>query len=254
MKRPSAQVARVAFGAALGTALALGAAAAFWELSGHLGYPNSSTARTAEIAVGQPAATAKADFGPELPTSDLRRLADWIVSTSDHGGAPFFVVDKPQARLLVFDGQGRLQGASAVLLGLALGDDSVPGIGLRKLADIRPEERTTPAGRFVAERGHNLRGEGVVWVDYYAAVSMHRVLTSNPTERRLERLASDSVQAKRISSGCINVPSQFFDSGVYPPVANGSKVIIYVLPDERPLLAVFPGLARQRTAVAKNGS
>lgn len=137
------------------------------------------------------------------------------------------------------------------MLGVALGDDSVPGIGLRKLADILPEERTTPAGRFVAERGHNLRGEGVVWMDCDAAVSMHRVLTSNPTERRLDRLASDSVQDKRIFSGCIDVPARFVDAPVYPPVARGAKVIIYVMLDKRRLLAVFPGLDSQLTTVAK---
>ena len=76
----------------------------------------------------------------------------WIVSTSDHAGAPFFLVDKPQARMLVFDDQGRLQRAAAVLHGVALGGDSAPGIGTRQLADIRPEERTTPAGRFIAEQ------------------------------------------------------------------------------------------------------
>ena len=42
-----------------------------------------------------------------------------------------------------------------------------------------PEERTTPAGRFVAERGQNLRGEDVVWIDYDAAVLMHRVITTS---------------------------------------------------------------------------
>jgi len=230
------------------------AAAGIWALAG--GWPGlvPSLPRVAEIAVVQAPTAAQPDFGPEQPSPDLRRLAHWIVSTSDHAGAPFFIIDKPKARLLVFDGQGRLQGAASVLLGLALGDDSVPGIGSRPLADIRPEERTTPAGRFIAEHGRNLRNEGVVWVDYDAAVSMHRVLTTNPAERRLERLASRSVQDKRISSGCINVPAAFFDALVYPPVAGGAKVIIYVLPDERPLLAVFPGLDGQPKGAGKLGS
>jgi hypothetical protein len=65
------------------------------------------------------------------------------------------------------------------LLGGARGD-TVPGIGALQIADVLPEERTTPAGRFVGERGHNARGEDVVWVDYDAAVSMRLVLTLNP--------------------------------------------------------------------------
>ncbi len=251
MKRPANRVARMAISAALGAALTVGAAAAIWAVMGRSGYPTPKPPQLDAISIAQPLAAPPADFGHEQPTPDQRRLANWIVGSSDHGGAPFFIVDKPRARLLVFNGRGRLEGASKVLLGLALGDVSAPGIGSRKLADIRPEERTTPAGRFLAERGHNLRGEGVVWVDYDAAVSMHRVLTSNPAERRLERLASDSVEDKRISSGCINVPAAFFDALVYPPVANGAKVIIYILPDEHPLLAVFPGLAGLPNSASK---
>jgi len=236
----------VAFVAALVTS----AVAGTWAQTGRLEQLNPSLPQAVQIATVQGAAVRKADFGNELPSSDLRRMANWIIDTFDHAGAPFFIIDKPQARLLVFDGQGRLQGATSVLLGLALGDVSAPGIGSRKLVDIRPEERTTPAGRFIAERGQNLRNEGVVWVDYDAAVSMHRVLTSNPAERRLERLASHRILDRRISSGCINVPARFFDALVYPPVASGAKVIIYVLPDERPLFAVFPEVVGQPEGAA----
>ena len=85
-----------------------------------------------------------------------------------------------------------------MLLGLARGDDSVPGIGERKMSEIRPEERTTPAGRFNSEPGINLQGEDIVWIDYDAAVSMHRVRTNNKKERRLERLASAHPEDHRI--------------------------------------------------------
>ncbi len=61
---------------------------------------------------------------------------------------------------------GRLIDTSPVLLGAAPGDDSVEGIGSRPMAKVRPEEKTTPAGRFVAEAGRNASGEEVVWVDY----------------------------------------------------------------------------------------
>jgi len=94
----------------------------------------------------------------------------------------------------------------------------------------------------------------VEWVHYDAAVSMHRLLTSNPAERRLERRASPRVQDNRISSGCINVPIGFFDALVCPSVTSGAKVIVYVLLDKRPLLAVIPGLHGQYNGVAKLGS
>jgi len=151
---------------------------------------------------------------------------------------PFVIVDKVDARVFVFDNEGRLRGATRALLGLARGDDSPPDIGDRKLAEIRPEERTTPAGRFVASLGYNFSGKDVLWVDYDLAVSLHRVVTSNPAERRLQRLASATPHDKRISYGCINVPAEFFDSVVIPAFY-GTYGIVYVLPESRSTLEIF---------------
>jgi len=142
------------------------------------------------------------------------------------------------AVVYVFDQQAKVRAASPVLLGAATGDDTVPGIGDRPLSQILPHERTTPAGRFVAERGRNTHGADVVWVDYDAAVSMHRVITSNPIERRLERLASAAVDDNLISSGCINVPVAFFGSSIRPMFAT-RRAIIYVLPDTKTVQQVF---------------
>jgi hypothetical protein len=115
----------------------------------------------------------------------------------------------------------------------------VDGIGGRPIAQVQPQERTTPAGRFVAEPGRNATGEDVVWVDYDAAVSMHRVRTTEPKERRLERLASPTTEDNRISYGCINMPVAFFEN-VLKPAFNASYGVVYVLPEVKPLAEVFP--------------
>jgi len=191
-------------------------------------------------AGGAPALAAidAADFGSEPASPDARMVADWVARTRDHMNAAFVIVDKKFARVHVFDANARLRASSRVLLGAAIGDDTVPGIGSRPIPEVRPEERTTPAGRFVAERGHNARGEDVVWVDYGAAVSMHRVLTTEPRERRLERLATPTIEDKRISWGCINVPVAFFDRYIQPIFAQ-RKAIVYVLPEIKPVEQVF---------------
>ena len=173
-----------------------------------------------------------------VPSVQARQLADWVAATGDNAGAPFIVVDKKRANVFVFDADARLRAHSAVLLGSALGDDSVPGIGSRPMAQILPAERTTPAGRFVAERGRNTQGEDVVWVDYDAAVSMHRVRTGNPLERRAERLASATIDDNRISYGCINVPVAFYERFIQPIFAL-SKAMVYVLPDTKSVAEVF---------------
>ena len=155
--------------------------------------------------------------------------------------------DKKQAHAYVFDSTARLLGSSAVLLGATRGDDSVRGIGLRPLSQVRLAERTTPAGRFVAEPGRNLLGEDVVWVDYDAAISMHRVRTTNPAEQRLERLASENPDDKRISYGCINVPAAFYEAYVRPTFAS-QRAIVYVLPEIKPVEQMFGSHAVPTTA------
>ncbi|HSC64718.1 MAG TPA: hypothetical protein VLD35_13835 [Caldimonas sp.] len=181
-----------------------------------------------------------ADFGSAIARADVHRVADWAVASADHGHQPFAVVDKVQARLYVFAPTGRLIGASPILLGLTRGDDSAPGVGDKPVAAVRPEERTTPAGRFAVEPGENLGGEHVIWVDYDAAVSMHSVRANVKSERRLERLQSADPAEHRISYGCINVPAAFFASVAWPSFAKGG--VVYVLPETRPLADVFPAL------------
>ena len=188
---------------------------------------------------GEAAAAPGADFGAASPAPDARRLADWVARAQDNQGKAFFLIDKVQATLYVFDRNARLQASTPVLLGAALGDDSVPGIGARPMAQILPAERTTPAGRFVAEVGRNLQGEDIVWVDYGAAVSMHRVRTANPLERRAERLRTATVDDNRISYGCINVPATFYAQHVQTVFAASRTAVVYVLPETRSLQEQF---------------
>lgn len=178
------------------------------------------------------------DFGREKPSKDAYRVAYWVLNSADNEGSSFVIVDKVRARAYVFNVQGKLVGSAPVLLGLAKGDDTAPGVGDRELSNISPEERTTPAGRFVAEPGVNAHGKDIVWVDYEAAVSMHRVLTSNPAERRLQRLSSPRPEEHRISFGCINLPVAFYEK-VLAPTVKSSDTIIYVLPETKSPEEVF---------------
>ena len=179
-----------------------------------------------------------ANFEQERASPDVRHVADWVVGTNDNHNMPFLIVDKTNAKVFVFHADGRLRGAASALLGLAVGDDAVPGIGERKLSSIRPEERTTPAGRFEAALGRNLSGGEILWVDYATAISLHPVITSNARERRAERLATPSPLDNRISYGCINVPADFFRDVVHAAL-KGSNGIVYVLPETRSVRQVF---------------
>lgn len=183
--------------------------------------------------------TASANAAPGAALSiDARALLAEVTRSNDHGGAPFLVLDKRAAQVWVFDSQARLTGSSPVLLGLAVGDDTVPGVAELPLAQIADAARTTPAGRFVIEPGRNLHGDEILWIDYDAAVSMHRVRSVNAGERRLQRLASPRAADRRISYGCINVPVAFFNR-VLTPFFKETRAIAYVLPETRPMASVF---------------
>lgn len=191
----------------------------------------------AALALALQAAPASATQG----LSDAaNNLLQWIARGADNQGQPFVILDKREARLWVFDGQARLLTDSPVLLGSAVGDTSAPDIGTRPLSRIAPHERTTPAGRFVIEPGENHKGEDILWIDYDAAVSMHRVRSAHAGERRLERLASPTPQDNRISYGCVNVPAAFYDRELRPRFTT-ARGLAYVLPERLGLAEAFPG-------------
>jgi hypothetical protein len=181
-----------------------------------------------------------ADFAGHPASPDARFVANWVADAQNNRRLPFVILDKRDARIFVFDGRAKLIDSSPVLLGFAVGDDSVAGIGKRPIAQVREDERTTPAGRFISQPGRNASGEEVVWVDYDAAVSMHRVRPVDPKERRLERLASNDPSQRRISYGCINVPVAFFDR-VIEPLLGAQRGVIYVLPESKGVRQVFAG-------------
>lgn len=167
------------------------------------------------------------------------RLAAWVIAEHNNEGLPFVIVSKTDAKVFAMNAEGQLVGAAPALLGLAIGDDSDPGIGARKLADIGVQQRITPAGRFVASMGRDLAGQAVLWLDYADALALHPVATTNPLEQRLRRLSSPSASDNRISYGCINVPESFFN-GIVRPLFDAAGGVVYVLPETRSLSAVFP--------------
>ncbi|AQR63376.1 hypothetical protein BZG35_05730 [Brevundimonas sp. LM2] len=188
-----------------------------------------------------PRTPTQADFQTEDASDDARRTADWIARSGDNQGRPFIIVDKRNTKVFVFDGYAGLQGATVALLGLAVGDESADGVGNRKLSEIRPEERTTPAGRFDASFGLNLAGQDILWIDYDTALALHRVLAVGTRQHRLERRAATSALSRRITFGCINVPVDFYEQVVQRAFA-GTVGVVYILPETKPVGEVFPGV------------
>jgi hypothetical protein len=186
-------------------------------------------------------AQGQADFAGATASDDARTVADWVLQSHDNLGLSFIVIDKANAELFLFDAGGSLRAATPVLLGLGRGDDSPPGIGAQKLAAMKPADQITPAGRFVAGRGLNLAGQDILWVDYDAAISLHRASDRKPgmtAKSRTDRLASATTLDNRASHGCINVSVPFYDDFIRPAF-EGTPGIVYVLPETRSVREQF---------------
>ncbi len=220
--------------AALSLALAWGGASA-------LGAAAQSAGPDADVEDAAAISPAIDEVDPDQPVSQtVIDLAGWILASADNREFPFAIVDKAAAQILVFGADGKLQGLAPALIGSAVGDESAPGVGDRELKDIPLEERTTPAGRYLAGFGPATGGKTVLWVDYVSAISIHAMENTRASrkEKRKERLASATPEDNRITHGCINVSPQFYSKVVRPAFKEGG--VFYVLPDAMSLQAAFP--------------
>ena len=209
-------------------------------MSGHrrhvpAGRVRAGCARIARVALAalftsSAVASATVDFGGHTASTEARHVAQWVAESGDNGGLPFMLIDKVAARVFVFNAAGELQGNDAALLGSARGDKTAAGTGDLSLSAIRPEDRTTPAGRFVAHLDKDIHGRGILLIDYDASIALHPVVPGTRKERRAERLGSETPDDNRISFGCINVPPRFYDS-VVKPTFTRTAGIVYILPE-----------------------
>jgi hypothetical protein len=184
------------------------------------------------------AAIQRADFRGQTFSAEVHQIADWAVNSGDHKGLPFIIIDKRNARAVAFDRSGRIIQATPVLIGIGVGDTFAPGVMELEMQQTEPWQRITPAGRFFAEEGLNLTGQNVLWVDYDAAIAIHRLPAKETKQRRRERIVSPDPAQHRITFGCINVAPEFYDRVVHAQFGKNGGMV-YVLPDSTPLQTVF---------------
>jgi hypothetical protein len=188
------------------------------------------------------------------PSRSVVQMIDWVIRSRDNGSRPFVIIDKVGAELFAFDGYGRFLARTPVLIGVAKGDHTTPGVGDRKLSRIPVSQRTTPAGRFRANFGPAIGPiKEVLWVDHADALSLHPVVTTNRKERRWVRLNSPTPDDNRITFGCINVTRGFYQE-LIEPLFRPNGGLVYILPEQRPLHEVFAGLPLQPRRPARRAT
>jgi hypothetical protein len=194
----------------------------------------------------EPAAILKTELARERASPDVERIAAWAIASRDHAGLPFLVVDKAKAMLFTFAGDGRLAASAPILLGASRADGPAAA-------------GATPAGRFVAATWLSIRGEGMVWINADAALTLHGIPSGISPGRAPQRLASADLDDKRISDGSLHVAGDFYRNHL--SALRGQVSIAYVLPEVLPARDVFNldgdprlDLAQSQRAAAKRAS
>ena len=177
-------------------------------------------------------------FGFENKSDEVLLVADWVVRSQDNHRLPFVVVDKKQFKLFVFDPDGRVLAVTSVLLGLAIGDITPPGIGNLKLSEIQPKDRITAAGRFLLRHGFDLEGGKVLWVDFESGLAIHSIPAGNNEALRIKRIQSSNPKEHRGTLGCVNVTREFYRHILSPLFDNGNGYV-YILPETMPIATFF---------------
>lgn len=199
--------------------------------------------KAAPKAKPRPQAKIEQSAPPILPSESVVRVAAWVNASQDNRALPWVVIDKANAAIFLYDPAGQPLAAEPVLVGIAFGDDASPGVGSKKLSDLGPAEKTTPAGRYLAAFGLPVAGERVLWVDYSTSVAIHPIPgDAAAKEKRRERMLSPEPDDNRITFGCINVPRAFY-ARTLRPLFRRKGGYVYVLPDSKTLEEVFPRLA-----------
>lgn len=209
-----------------------------------------ASAKTADGGTAKAKAKASESAPPIIPSEGVARVAEWVSASQDNHALPYAIVDKTGGALFLFSAKGKPLAAVPVLVGIAPGDEATPGVGSKKLAEIGPAEKTTPAGRFLAKFGRPFRGERILWVDYATSVALHPIPTDvSAKEKRRERMLSPTAEDNRITFGCINVPKAFYGKALSPAFRRKGGYV-YVLPDTKPIEDVFPRLRVQALATS----
>jgi hypothetical protein len=169
--------------------------------------------------------------GASVLSADAAAVAQRILLDGEAAGRPFAIVDKRRAQMVVFDNRGRVAGVTSVLIGRTPGDHSVPGVGERtQTGRLLPGDDTTPAGRYETEPGRNLAGDVNVWLDYEAALAIHRLRPGPSALARTQRLATGSARDKRATAGCVVVSHEFFEAVIQPSLGS-QPGLVYILPE-----------------------
>jgi hypothetical protein len=141
-------------------------------------------------------------------SAEVRQVASWSISSDDHAGQPFVIIDQARARLFAFTGQGLLAGSTRILGG-------------------EPHRAALPAGRYSADAWRSARAGTIVWADLERALSLQAV----PAAPSREVVVSTALP-NGASDASVQVAGEFYRQHLRAFRSQDS--VLYVLPGVMP--------------------
>lgn len=148
-----------------------------------------------------------------------------IVSQNDNQGKQFIVADKQAGTLTLYTPQGQQITSTPALFGKATGDSiSINNATPSGRYDMNLIDGAKIDGKGYGSSAQALSVNGRLQENNAGNVAIHRVL---PIENRQAKLDSATATDNRVSHGCINVPSSFYDIHL----DRQQDTVVYVMPE-----------------------
>lgn len=157
------------------------------------------------------------DLAREGSSFQVHRLASWAISTGDHAGLPFVVIDKAHGRLFAFTPTGRLLGSTPVLTDGSRVEST--------------KSRTRKASRLVADTRHS-KSDRIVWVNSVSALSVDGMAPAAAPRQGNRGSGMRDVANRRLRDESLHVAEAFYRQHLMPLKERPS--VAYVLPGVLP--------------------
>jgi hypothetical protein len=157
----------------------------------------------------------------------------------------FFIADKPNGKIHLFDTDGKFLKSSDALYGKQAGDVLTAEARVMPIEKMQDIDKITPAGVFnlsVSKAPDYTGGYVLRFTDNkgdMGGVAIHAVYTGDVKENREAKLASKDPNDKKISFGCINVDTSFFTGNIIPRIDKMENAGVVVIPDAQEQLDLF---------------
>ena len=206
------------------------------------------------------AVVAEAPKNVEMSTV-AQRTYEVSAPTFAKAKTPFFIADKPNGKIHLFDDAGKHIASSDALYGKTEGDVLTAESRAKKADELADVDKVTPAGTYTITVSQNPDYEGGYVLRLndkngdLGGVAIHSVYLGDAKENRPAKLLSKDLKDKKISYGCINTSQDFFVNKILPKIGSFENAGVVVIPDAQDTLMAFvkPTTESKRREMARGG-